>query len=460
MIRNLIHFLRTVTGRLLLVAVMGSAVALSVGGITLSRAFSDYLLSDVDARLVRQLDLLIGASQLNRDGTLEFVRPIVDEQFTKPYSGLYWQISSVSKRPKRSRSLWDFELSPDMSSQVFVPVYAEIIGPNDQQLRTIEVDIILPEDTESNIYRYTVAINMADLKVASVRFNQLLLVALGAIMLFVVATYIFQIAYGLLPLRRLSKALSDVTAGDKLYLEGEWPEDLDPIAEEVNTLIDKNQKLVDRARTHVGNLAHALKTPLSVIQNEVAGDTSEQAKVIINNTRIIRDHVDHHLKRARIAGAMGGPGVDIKERIEKLIRAISTMYESKLLDFSFECADGLRFDGEREDFDEVMGNIIENAGKWAHSCVKVTVTPVQTARRNRKTIEIKIEDDGPGVPKEKMQSIFERGKRLDEQVPGTGLGLSIVRDIAEMYEGHASLDTSNMGGLAVILRLPYKEMIG
>ncbi len=459
MIRNIIHFLRTVTGRLLLVAVTGSALALIVGGVTLSRAFSGYLLDDVDAKLERELDLLIGTSQLNRSGELEFVRPIVDDQFNKPYSGLYWQISATSMASRRSRSLWDFELKPDLTKQTFVPVYFEMMGPNDQHLRTVEVDIILPEDTENSVYRYTVAIDTASIKFASARFNQLLLVALGAIMLFVVATYIFQIAYGLMPLRRLSKALSDVTAGDKLYLEGEWPEDLDPIAEEVNTLIDKNEKLVDRARTHVGNLAHALKTPLSVIQNEVAGDTSDQAQVIINNTRIIHNHVDHHLKRARIAGAMGGPGVDIKERVEKLIRAISTMYESKLLDFSFTCADNLRFDGEREDFDEILGNVIENAGKWSRTCVKVTVAPVRGAKRNRKMIEIRVEDDGPGVPEEKQQSIFERGKRLDEQVPGTGLGLSIVQDIAEMYEGTASLGASSMGGLMVILRLPYKEMM-
>jgi signal transduction histidine kinase len=169
--------------------------------------------------------------------------------------------------------------------------------------------------------------------------------------------------------------------------------------------------------------------------------------------------VDHHLKRARIAGAMGGPGVDIKERIEKLIRAISTMYEGKLLEFPFECADNLRFDGEREDFDEILGNVIENAGKWAQSRVKISVEPKPASRRNRKMIEIRVEDDGPGVPKEKMHTIFERGKRLDEQVPGTGLGLAIVRDIAEMYEGNASLDRSDMGGLTVILRLPYKELL-
>ena len=458
MLRNIIHFSRTVTGRLLFVAVTGSALAVAIGGYTLSRAFSDYLIDDLDSRLERQLDLLIGSSQLSREGELEFIRPIVDDQFSKPYSGIYWQISEKESQPKRSRSLWDYELAPNLSRERFVPFYGEAQGPSDQILRTVNVDVILPEDPDSRVFRYTVGINMAALNIATARFNYLLIIALGAIMIVVLATYIFQIAYGLTPLRRLSAALNEVTAGNKQYLEGEWPEDLEPIAEEVNTLIDKNGKLVERARTHVGNLAHALKTPLSVIQNEIAGSTSKSAEVIIANTRIIRNHVDHHLKRARIAGSMGGPGVEMKERLEKLVHAISTMYESKLLDFSLECEDNILFDGEREDFDEILGNVIENAGKWSNTTVEISVKPIHTPRRNRRMIEITVEDDGPGVPEEKRQSIFERGKRLDEQVPGTGLGLAIVRDIAEMYEGTAALDASSMGGLKVVIRLPYKHV--
>ena len=279
--------------------------------------------------------------------------------------------------------------------------------------------------------------------------------ALALIMLTVSLALVIQVAYGLRPLRNLGRALSAVRNGNKARIDGNWPEDLKPLAQEINALIDQNEKLVDRARTHVGNLAHALKTPLSVILNEVDGDRSKKGQAITLQTKNIRDHIDHHLKRARIAGGGSGQGLPIKERVEKIARAIARLNRDKGLEVIVDCVDDLRFDGEKEDFDEMLGNIVDNAGKWAKAQVTLSAHKADSGGR-RTYMEIRVEDDGPGVPQEELETLFERGKRLDEHVPGTGLGLAIVRDIVELYGGNAHLEQATLGGLAVILRLPAK----
>jgi len=454
LLKRLFKFFRTLTGRLVLFAVSGSALALIIGGLILSAAFHDSLIEDIDRRLERQIDILVGISQVGLDGKLSFIRPITDEQFTQPYSGFYWQVSVEGSDAMRSRSLWDYELTPDLSHRDFMIDFTELAGPDGQILRVAEIDAILPEDDQDRVFRYMVAIDMAPVKIASARYDRLLALALGIIMFVVAVGMIAQVFYGLMPLKNLRSSLGRVIEGRSRYIEGEWPEDLEPVADDINILIEKNEKLVDRARTHVGNLAHALKTPLAVIQNEVSGDTSKRGEAIVQNTRIIRDHVDHHLKRARISGAMGGPGVDVKDRLAKLVKAVSTMYAAKNIDFELLCPEGLRFAGEHEDFDEIMGNLIENAGKWTESKVHVRVVTVRKQRKSM--IEITVDDDGPGVPAEDRATIFKRGKRLDERVPGTGLGLAIVRDITDMYEGSAKLDASEFGGLSAIITLPVK----
>ncbi|MCJ9429510.1 ATP-binding protein [Kordiimonas marina] len=447
------QFFRTLTGRLLLSAFFWSAAALAVGGLSLSYAFRDYVLSDVDQKLEMLLDTMVGISEISPEGVLRFNRPLFDQRFATPYSGWYWQISEAGQQPFRSRSLWDFELTPDMSKRIFSLKYSEVEGPDGQRLRVAERDIILPE--ADRIFRYQVATDTAEVRAAIARFNWLLLGALALIMVTVSLALVIQVAYGLRPLRSLGRKLAGVRAGKDSRLDGAWPEDLRPLAQEINALIDQNEKLVARARTHVGNLAHALKTPLSVIMNEAENLPEKSATTISRQTREIREHIDHHLKRARIAGGGSGPGLAVKERLEKLARAISRLNQDKGLSIELECPDGLMFDGEREDFDEILGNVVDNAGKWAVSHVTISARKLEDSPR-RQFLEIRVEDDGPGVPEDQREVLFERGRRLDERVPGTGLGLAIVRDIVEMYGGSAYMDAASLGGLAVVVRLPAK----
>lgn len=451
------RFIGSLTGRLVISAVVWSFVALVVGGFVLSFAFRSYVLTDVDKRLELLLDTLVGISEVSPEGEFRFNQTLADQRFVTPYSGWYWQVSADGMEPLRSRSLWDFALDPQHEQRSFSLRYSITAGPDGQQLRIAEHDIILPE--AERIFHYQIATNMAEVQAAINRFNWLLVSALAVILLTLTLALVLQVSYGLRPLRQIKRELGDVRAGRTARLasasDAKLPQDLTPLVEEINGLIDQNDKLVQRARTHVGNLAHALKTPLSVIQNSVDGDDSEQGTTIARQARDIRVHVDHHLKRARIAGGGTGVGLPVSERINKLAKAVAVIAGDKKLEMSVDCDGGIMFDGEKEDFDELMGNLMDNAAKWAASKVSVTVVRKEKGLR-RPMMDITISDDGVGVPADKRDSLFDRGKRLDEQVPGTGLGLAIVRDIADMYGGNVKLGAAALGGLSATLTLPAK----
>ncbi len=451
------RFRASLAGRLLVSAVLWSSIALIIGGVVLSLAFRSYVLSDVDKRLEILLDTLVGISEVSPEGEFRFNPTLADQRFMTPYSGWYWQVSETDQEPKRSRSLWDFALDPGHESRNFSLRYSITAGPDGQTLRQAEHDIILPE--ADRVFHYQVATDMEEVQAAIDRFNWLLFSALGLILVTVTLALVLQVSYGLRPLRQIKRDLSEVRTGRSARLQsgddGRMPEDLRPLVEEINGLIDQNDKLLDRARTHVGNLAHALKTPLSIIQNEVDGKSEKGAELIARQAKDIRVHVDHHLKRARIAGGGTGPGIEVKTRVEKLVKAVKVIAGEKELETSVNCPDDLSFDGEKQDFDELLGNIIENAAKWAVTKLSIEAVRLEEGLR-RPMLEIKVEDDGPGVPAEEREALFNRGTRLDERVPGTGLGLAIVRDIADMYGGSVSLSTAGLGGLAVIILLPAK----
>lgn len=451
------RFSGSLAGRLVLSAVVWSFVALLVGGFVLSFAFRSYVLTDVDKRLELLLDTLVGISEVSPDGEFRFNQPLADQRFMTPYSGWYWQVSADAMEPVRSRSLWDFALDAQHEQRTFSLRYSLANGPDGQQLRLAEHDIILPEAEQ--VFHYQIATNMAEVQAAINRFNWLLFSALALILFTVTLALVLQVSYGLRPLRQIKRDLGDVRAGRVARLasadDQTLPQDLKPLVQEINGLIDQNDKLVQRARTHVGNLAHALKTPLSVIQNSVDGDDSENARIIARQAKDIRVHVDHHLKRARIAGGGTGVGLPVCERIKKLVSAVEVIAGDKQLETTVNCDATLMFDGEKEDFDELLGNLLDNAAKWAASKVDVTVMRREKNLR-RPILQITISDDGPGVPADQHDGLFDRGKRLDEQVPGTGLGLAIVRDIADMYGGSVKLGAAQLGGLQVALTLPAK----
>ncbi|WP_425105811.1 ATP-binding protein, partial [Ancylobacter sp.] len=267
-------------------------------------------------------------------------------------------------------------------------------------------------------------------------------------------TLVFQVLFGLRPLKRMLGALHEVRTGRADRIEGDYPIEIAPLAAEVNALIDTNREIVERARTHVGNLAHALKTPISVLQNEAArghGAEAGLAAKVTETAQIMKDQVAHHLERARMAARASV--VTTVEEVEPIVARIAAtlakVYRAKGVAVEAEVADGLRFRGERQDLEEILGNLVDNGCKWARTLVEIAVAAVPGAAGERDYFDITIDDDGPGLTPEQQTEALKRGKRLDETQPGSGLGLSIVAELVGLYGGRLTLGRSPFGGAAL-----------
>ncbi len=256
---------------------------------------------------------------------------------------------------------------------------------------------------------------------------------------------------GLLPLRRVSEALARIREGKARRLEGHFPAEIAPLASELNSLIEHCAEVVGRARTHVSNLAHFLKTPLSVLSSEASAQPGPLADAVLRQVTTMRRQVDHYLARARAAGAVDALGnrTPVKPVLDDLARVLSRIHRDRGLEIVVDCPTSLAFRGERQDIEEMAGNLIDNACKWAAKRVEVTARRAQGAQ-----LELRIGDDGPGLDPQERTHVGQRGERLDEGVPGTGLGLAIVNDIAKLYGGALTLDQSALGGLEACLALP------
>ncbi len=266
-----------------------------------------------------------------------------------------------------------------------------------------------------------------------------------------------QVRFGLLPLREIRERLSAVRTGEAEKLEGNPPSEIEPLQVEINALIQSNQDIIERARTQVGNLAHALKTPLAVITNEANSDTSASARKIAEQANIMRDQVNHYLDRARVAARVGVVGrvTEVAPVLDGLRRALERIYQERGLVIEVTCPPGARFQGERQDLEEMLGNLIDNACKWTRDEVDVVVrlAGVADASAGRRLL-ITVDDNGPGLTEEQRKQGIKRGRRLDESKPGSGLGHSIVADLAQSYRGTFTLEASEAGGLRACLDLP------
>lgn len=442
----------SLTARIIIAAGLWLGVALLVGGLLLSFAFRTAVERHFDARLSMLLESLIGASNVGGEGLVSLYRSMMDPRFDRPYSGWYWQISASGEMPFRSRSLWDQEIMVDLGERLEQEVYFVTDGPEEQMLRAVARDIRLPRS--DRIYRFIVAGEVSEIDDQVRAFNQTLtwwLAILGVILL---TTMAIQVRYGLKPLRRISTALSAIRSGEKTALEDDFPREIEPLVQELNALIAHNAEVVDRAQKHVGNLAHALKTPLAVMTNEAQRNAGPFADLVQRQADLMTRHVDHHLARARAAARRSAIGSRsaVAPAIHDLVRVMRRIYVDRNLTFDIVLEDpggeALMFRGARQDLDEMLGNLLDNAAKWAESRVVVRLG------RDDQMVTVTIEDDGPGISPEKRDMVFTRGERIDETVPGSGLGLGIVKDLADLCGGAIALESAEGGGLRAILRLP------
>jgi len=378
---------------------------------------------------------------------VRFTRLLGDQRFLEPYSGLYWQVSRPGTEPFRSRSLWDRAL---LVPPAPVPGDERIYDSKafkDEALRVLERDVRLPSST--TLWRFQVAQTRDGLddQIKALRGTLVKSFAVLGLGLILMAT--LQAMYGLWPLRKIRREIGAVRAGARARVDEHLPVEIAPMVQELNDLLAHNEKQAEEARRHAGNLAHALKTPLTVIMNEATAQSPDLAASVIREATTMRRQVDHHLARARALGRRGSlkSRSEVWTSLSAVERAVTRMHRHVTLDITGDRTAEVHV--ERQDLDEMLGNLIENAAKYGQGRVFVTVT------REAGYVEILVEDDCKGIPEGQRANVLERGARLDTGKPGTGLGLAIVRDVAEIYGGIIELGQSeDLGGLCASLRLP------
>ena len=426
----------------MIVSGVWTVLALVIGGYVLSLTFRGIIEQNLDERLSSIMDSLIGVSGIEFEEDLNLYRALSEPRFEQPYSGWYWQISARDSEPFRSRSLWDESLTPDLEMDASRAVFYDTTGPEDQSLRAIDRDItIAGADT---VFRYTVAIDKYELEAQSARFDNILLWSLGILGAGLIASSLLQQFFGLQPLRKIHNSLGRIRRGEDTRLPGDFPSEIQPMADELNALLDYNDEVIERSRTQVGNLAHALKTPLAILLNEAGLQKDNSLSALVTRqANAMRRHVDHYLRRARAAASVKviSSRTEVLPVLRDLNRAMGVMYRDKSFELASEGPEQeLVFRGERQDLEEIIGNLLENAGKWADTSV------TSRCRRDGDSLLIEIADDGPGIDPAAREAVFARGERLDEATPGSGLGLSIVQDLVGLYGGEIRLEDNEPDG--------------
>ena len=446
--------------RLFLSATIWTVVILIVTGIALSSIYRQSVERGFDRRLAVYLKTLV-ADVASPEEAGEKFGDLGEPLFDLPLSGWYWQVSRLNTpRPdvRASRSLWDGSLPHLEDMQIEATAdgsrRAYAIGPEDQRLRLVERSVDLGDDGR---YLVSVAGDPSEIDDEIGAFDKALALTFGALALVLLLTTLFQVRFGLAPLKRISESLAAIRAGRAERLEGAFPVEIAPLARETNALIDANREIVERARTHVGNLAHALKTPLSVIVNEAAARHDAFAGKVQEQTGIMRDQIARHLERARLAAraTVIGSVTEVCPVVTALARTMEKIHRDRGVAIDVAAPQEARFHGERQDLEEMVGNLVDNACKWAQSRVNLDVVPVRAGvGAERPVVRIVVDDDGPGLTPSEREQVGNRGRRLDETKPGSGLGLSIVVELAQLYGGELVLGTAPIGGLRAELVLP------
>jgi signal transduction histidine kinase len=452
--RTKAHRRRTgsLTRRMIGIAAIWIVALLVIGAFALDRVLSRSIVSSFDNQLVFVLNSMIASSEIGPDGEVRFNRPPADQRFVEPYSGLYFQISGAGADTFPSRSLWDRRLRVSATHRDVRPHLYDSnqfsTADHYEPLRIAERDVQLPG---SDIWwRYQIAQSRETINAQIHQLRLTLFWSFTALGIGLIILAALQTFYGLWPLRRVSQEVAEVRSGGRTRISGDFPAEIRPMTEEINQLLAHSEAQAEEARRHAGNLAHALKTPLTVITNAATADSPDLDDTVIREATVMRRQVDHHLARARAIGRRASPHARTRawESLEAVQRAVDRLHEGVTIDIAGDHNAQVRV--ERQDLDEMLGNLVDNAAKYGGGRVFVTI------EQRDGTVDIEVEDDGSGIPEERRGELFKRGARLDTTgKPGTGLGLAIVRDVAEIYDGSVSLEESeDLGGLLARLTLP------
>ena len=430
----------------------------AIAGWALGRLFREHVAAQFHAELRTHLDQLTANIALDANGRPLLTQPLSDPRLSRPYSGCYWQVDGFGqgeglKGQLRSRSLWDHVLSVPQDKPADGEIHQHrIAGPDGQMLGMVERTIHIDDaaDGKSRSFRLIAAADETQMTEPVERFHGVLWLSLGVLVAGLALAVLMQVVVGLAPLGKLRRGLERIGKGEAQRIEGDYPAEIAPLVDEFNSVLEQNAAVVERARTQAGNLAHALKTPLSILANSTGGLDDPLARTVREQVAGARRQIDYHLARAQAAAnRLPGTRTALAPVIDGLMRAMHRLHAEQALDLAVQpMADAPCFHGDVQDLQEMLGNLLENACKWARHRVEVN------AGVAKGVLWITIDDDGKGLPAAQRSAVLQRGVRADEQVPGSGLGLAIVSDLAQLYGGSVSLEDSPLGGLRARLTLP------
>lgn len=434
---------------MMLIAAGWITILLLGGGLALDRTLNSLLTRQFDDQVHYQLTAMIASAEIDPFGDIWLNRGLADQRFLEPNSGLYWQVDGAGKEPYPSRSLWDRTLQPSGKKARLKPLYYNSNQFPDEPLRVVEQSVRIPgSDVE---WQFIVAAARADLDEQIKAIRSILIWSFVALGMGLLLMAMLQTWYGLSPLRRVRKAIARIRTAGANRVTDPLPLEVQPMVDELNALLAHSETQAEEARRHAGNLAHALKTPLTVLTNAASAHAPDLDETVLREAGTMRRQVDHHLARARAVGrrAFGHSHANVMESAEAVERAVARLYPSVRFDTAGNAAAQVAM--EKQDLEEILGNLIENAAKYGGGSVFVTVDSHPEAE----LCSVWIEDDGMGISEADRAKLFSRGARLDTEKPGTGLGLAIVRDVVEIYGGEIHLgESEDLGGVCVTLRLP------
>lgn len=438
--------------RLTVLAAVWIVVGLGAGGLVLSFVFQRTVESAFDERLEDILVGVVAAAEVRPDGTLALSRQAIDQRFSRVFSGWYWQISDASGVLARSRSLWDQELADSsLRAQAGGGRFTYLSGPREKMLRVFSRNITIPR--HDGALTFLVGADVVETEQEVHVFNALLMFSLGLLGAGLVIAIILQVAFGLRPLLRLRGDLEKVRTGTNDRLSNGYPQEIKPLADAMNAVLEQNNEMIKRARAVAGDLAHGLKTPLSILRGEANDLDAEKSARLNKQIDAMSRLVDRYLARSATAGIarFSNKRTEILPVAREIRDGLIRLFAERNLTIVLDIPEELYFQGEKEDLEEMLGNLMENACKWASENVGVT------ARKEQSALHICVSDDGPGLTEMESKAATERGRRFDERSSGSGLGLAIVNDIAALYQGQLTLERASIGGLEAALELPAAE---
>ena len=435
--------------RLVILAAAWITAVVVIGFFSLSAIFKNMAENSFDSRLEILLNSLIAGTRVDAEGNLILAQNLLDPRFQQPYSGWYWQITDSSGPLVRSRSLWDQSFSPDFQLLQSTEKLPEEQRIGERDFRALSRNISLPGSNQEFNFLVTNTIEETTKQINE--FNKLLFWFLGLLSFGLIIAVFIQVRFGLRPLKRIQSSLSSIRLGKAKFLGKHFPFEIRPLVREINSLLKHNSEVLIRTRMHVGNLAHSLKTPLSVLSNDLKKKDYKFSKNLETQTQKMQSFIDHYLSRAQTAasGNVLGTRTKVLPVLEDLRRTLKRIHADRSIELEIHCKPLHFFRGDKHDLEEMMGNLLDNACKWAKSRIWIIV------EERNKHLKITVEDDGPGLEDKFIREIFTRGKRFDEKRPGSGLGLSIVRDTVNLYGGDVEVQNSKKKGKGLTVSLTF-----